>query len=152
MARALGKVTRGLVLVLAWVFILLSIVGVLVCAAFMVRSGGDQRAEFIGLKYHVGTAYEGLSGVLLAVGEAVALITCLLLSLSHRSTPRRIGHTGLFAWVSLCLGNAMCSFEGAHFAVTGLIAALGIFWLCIVLRAIWYWTPPALAAPRSRPA
>jgi hypothetical protein len=151
MARILVKVTRGLVLFVAWFFFLFSILGAWVLGVMVAWPGGIDSTELLGLTYHVGLAYEGRAGALLAVGEAVAVATCLLLSRAPRATLRRIGHLGLLAWVSLFLGNALCSFDAGDAMVLGVVATLAAIWLCVLLRAVWFWTPPTSGAPRPRP-
>jgi hypothetical protein len=143
MASVLVKVTRGLVLLVAWSFFVISILGVVVTAAVVAWPNGIDSAEFIGLTYHVGLAYEGWPGVVMALGEAAAVFTCLLLSRSRRAAPRRIGHLGLCAWASLILVNALFSFDAGDSFVIGFLVTIAVIWVCVVLRAVWFWRPPA---------
>ena len=140
MVRVLGKATRGLVLLLAWSFFVLSILSVLGTAAVIAWPNDITSLDVMGL------TYTGHRGALLGLGEALVVSAFLPLSRSRRIAPRQLGHVGLVGWASLFLGNALFSLDLSNNAILGAVVTLAAICLCVVLRAVWFWTPPAASA------
>ena len=134
------RLLRGGVLAGAWVFLVSSLAGVLFCAAVIAWPNDVHSADLIGLDEYRGLSYHGWPGVLLATSEAVLILGCLLLSRRRDTVRRRLGHVGLVAWASLFLGDMLWHFDPGDQAMLITTAILGVFWVCVALRALWGWT------------
>jgi hypothetical protein len=129
-----------LVLFLAWSFFVLSILGVLWTAAVIAWPNGITSLDVMGL------TYTGRRGALLGFGEALVVSALLPLSRSRMVALRRVGHVGLLAWALLFFGNGLCSFDLGNAALLAALVTLAAVCLCVGLRALWFWTPPATSA------
>ena len=148
MSRMLARVMRGVVLAVAWLFIVTSIAGILWSAITLARSNGtdtvymffsatvDRSTEgAFGLRYHA------WSGFLLAIVEVAVIAVSLICTCHHNVVARRLGQVGLVAWafVPLCGAIRLYTLGPSYLLLSAAIMA-GC-WACVLLRAVWCWTP-----------
>ncbi len=71
-----------------------------------------------------GVHYVGVAGTALVAGEALLVLSGIVLSVMRGATPRRIGHAILVAWSALWLANAVYLSVAAASGLTVLDTAL----------------------------
>ncbi len=91
-----------------------------------------------------GVHYVGVAGTALVAGEALLVLSGIVLSVLRRATPRRIGHAILVAWAALWLVNAVYLAFAAASGLTAFYTALLItvpllMFAATVIRAARNW-------------
>ena len=156
MKSMLAKTMRQVVLVGAWLFIVTSIVEISWTAIALARSDStgtvylffsatvDQRPTGgPGLTYHA------WPGFLLAITEVAVIAVSLISTCRHNVVARRLGHIGLIAWASVPVCGAIWLYSlGASYLLFS-AAIMAACWACVLLRAIWGWTPQRRAGGLS---
>ena len=149
MSGELARLARRVVVVGAWLFIGASIAGISWLAIDLVRS------DFTGTGYLFfsatvdnrteggpGLSYHALPGFLLAIAEVAVIAVSLICTCRHDVIARRLGHVVLVAWASVPLYGAirLYTLSGSNVLLLS-VAVMAGCWACVLLRAVWGWTP-----------